>query len=245
MLDNLLPSGLRGYVLAALLGTVLCSTIAVMNSISTLAVRDFILHFRPQTSDAEQVRFGRVAIAGAMILGAGAAAVIAWQPQGIYKYLQTMSIYLTMPLIPAIAFGILSKRVTFAGAAASFFIGIVLAAIYVIDELIPDKDMAANIFPLLHHHITLNYTYRGGWGLLIVTLVLFAVSAFTKKTDPAKLEHTTVNWGGTINPYQGLSDWRLSPRGHRNPHHARLLVALVEICWRRFCNENSKRVSTG
>ena len=115
-----------------------------MNSISTLAVRDFILHFRPQTSDAEQVRFGRVAIAGAMILGAGDAAVIAWQPQGIYKYLQTMSIYLTMPLIPAIAFGILSKRVTFAGAAASFFIGIVLAAIYVVDELIPDKDMAAN-----------------------------------------------------------------------------------------------------
>ncbi|MGD0745457.1 MAG: sodium/solute symporter, partial [Verrucomicrobiota bacterium] len=43
LLDNLLPPGLRGYVLAALLGTVLCSTIAVMNSISTLAVRDFIL----------------------------------------------------------------------------------------------------------------------------------------------------------------------------------------------------------
>ena len=82
ILDNLLPSGLRGYVLAALLGAVLCSTIAVMNSISTMAVRDFILRFRPQTSEAEQVRLGRVAIVVAMILGAGAAAVIAWQPAG-------------------------------------------------------------------------------------------------------------------------------------------------------------------
>src|ERR1039457_6677366 len=45
ILENLLPTGIRGYVLAALLGAVLCSTIAVMNSISTLAVRDFILRF--------------------------------------------------------------------------------------------------------------------------------------------------------------------------------------------------------
>jgi SSS family solute:Na+ symporter len=158
-----------------------------------------------------------------MFLGAGAAAVIAWQPQGIYKYLQTMSIYLTMPLIPAIAFGILSKRVTFTGAAASFFTGIAICAIYVIDELIPDKVQAANIFPILHHHITLNYSYRGAWGLLIVTIVLFAVSAFTKKTDPAKLEHTTVNWGGTINPFQGLSDWRL--------HLAGIVALTVAAYW--------------
>jgi SSS family solute:Na+ symporter len=209
ILENLLPTGIRGYVLAALLGAVLCSTIAVMNSISTLAVRDFILRFRPQTSEAEQVRFGRLAIVAAMFLGMGAAAVIAWQPEGIYKYLQTMSIYLSMPLIPAIAFGILSKRVTFAGAAASFLSGIVICAIYVIDELLPDKAVAANIFPLLHHPITLNYTYRGFWGMLLITVILFTVSAFTKKTDPAKLQQTTVNWGGKIEPFQGFSDWRL------------------------------------
>jgi solute:Na+ symporter, SSS family len=222
LLDNLLPPGLRGYVLAALLGTVLCSTIAVMNSISTLAVRDFILRFRPQTTDAEQVKLGRFAIVVAFLLGASAAAVIAWQPQGIYKYLQTMSIYLTMPLIPAIIFGILSKRVTFAGAATSFFVGIVLAAIYVIDELIPDKTLAAKIFPPLHHHITLNYTYRGAWGMLIITIILFAVSAFTKKTEPEKLEHTTVNWNGTIAPFRGLSDWRL---------HLTLLVILTVVAY--------------
>ena len=61
ILDNLLPTGLRGYVLAALLGAVLCSTIAVMNSISTMAVRDFILRFRPadhrgRASEARPVR---------------------------------------------------------------------------------------------------------------------------------------------------------------------------------------------
>ena len=82
----------------ALLGAVLSALIAVMNSISTMAVRDFILRFRPQTSETAQVVLGRVAIAVAMLMGVGAAAIIAWQPEGVYKYLQTISIYLVMPL---------------------------------------------------------------------------------------------------------------------------------------------------
>ena len=209
ILDNLLPSGLRGYVLAALLGAVLCSTIAVMNSISTIAVRDFILRFRPQTSDADQVRLGRLAIVVAMVLGVGAAGISAWQPEGIYKYLQTISIYLSMPLAPAIIFGVLSKRVTFAGAAASFLCGIALSALFVVDALVPNKAAAAQLFPLLHYRITENYTYRGLWGSLLITLILFSVSAFTKKTDAAKLQQTTINWGGPVEPFQGLSDWRL------------------------------------
>jgi SSS family solute:Na+ symporter len=209
ILDNLLPTGLRGYVLAALLGAVLCSTIAVMNSVSTIAVRDFILRFWPQTTEAEQVRLGRLAIVVAMVLGVGAAGIIAWQPEGIYKYLQTISIYLSMPLAPAIIFGVLSKRVTFAGAAASFLSGIVLSTLFVVDALLPNTALAPQIFPLLHYPITENYTYRGLWGSLLITFILFAVSAFTKKTDPAKLHQTTVNWGGTLEPFAGLSDWRL------------------------------------
>jgi solute:Na+ symporter, SSS family len=213
ILDNLLPTGLRGYVLAALLGAVLCSTIAVMNSVSTIAVRDFILRFRPQTSEADQVTLGRAAIITAMLLGFAAAGVIAWQPEGIYKYLQTISIYLEMPLAPAIIFGVLSKRVTFMGAAASFIAGIVLSTIFVVDSLLPDKQFAMRVFPFLHYHITENYGYRGLWGSLILIFILFAVSAFTKKTDPAKLAKTTVDWASPHEPFEGLSDWRLQLLG--------------------------------
>jgi SSS family solute:Na+ symporter len=209
ILDNLLPSGIRGYVLSALLGAVLSALIAVMNSISTMVVRDFILRFRPQTSETGQVALGRVSIVAAMLLGAGAAGVIAWQPEGVYKYLQTISVYLVLPLTPAIVFGILSKRVTFAGAAASFFCGLAISALFVTDALLPDKAVARQLFPLLHYPITQNYTYRGFWGTAIVTLVLFVVSAFTRKTDPAKLELTTIHWGRKLDPFQGLTDWRL------------------------------------
>ena len=58
---------------------------------------------------------------------------------------------------------------------------------------------------------------------MAITVILFVVSAFTKKTEPAKLEKTTINWGGQIEPFAGLSDWRL--------HLAILSVVTVAAYW--------------
>ncbi|MCE5314099.1 MAG: sodium/solute symporter [Armatimonadota bacterium] len=206
ILNNLLPSGIRGYVLSALLGAVICALIGVMNSVSTMSVRDFVLKFRPNTSEVAQVHIGRIAIVIAMALGYCAAWVVYLQPEGIYKYLQTISIYLVMPITPAIVFGIMSKKVTFAGAVASVFTGVALSATFVVDALVP---AVAQRLPFLHHTLTENYTYRGFWGTVIITVVLFVISSFTKKTDKEKLAKTTIDWGSKIEPFQGISDWRL------------------------------------
>jgi SSS family solute:Na+ symporter len=222
VLNELLPSGVRGYVLSALVGAIISALIAVMNSVSTMAVRDFILHFRPQTSERAQIRWGRMAIAISAALGAGAAYVVYKQPEGIYKYLQTISIYLVMPIAPAIVFGIMSKRVTFAGAAASVLLGLALSAMYVTDALLP-LDRAEHYFPWLHYPLTLNYAYRGAWGTLIVTAVLFLVSAGTRKTAFDKLAKTTIDWSGRPEPFRGLSDWRL--------HFALLMAVTVLAYW--------------
>lgn len=208
LLNELLPTGIRGLVLAALLASLIGSNLSVMNSVSTLVVRDFVLHFRPQSSERAQVLFGRVAIAVTAVLGIAAAYLVYTTPDGLYKYLQTISIYLVMPITPAIVFGIVSKRVTVKGAIASVLSGLVLATIFVGDQLMPVAK-SARLFPWLHTKLTLNYTYRGLWGTIAVVIVLFVVSAFTERTDPARLEKTTVKWGGSLEPFRGFSDWRL------------------------------------
>ena len=68
---------------------------------------------------------------------------------------------------------------------------------------------SVRLCPWLHTKLTLNYTYRGLWGTIAVVIVLFVVSAFTERTDPARLEKTTVEWGGSVEPFRGISDWRL------------------------------------
>src|SRR5690606_26015744 len=55
LLSKLLPSGIRGLVLASLVAALISSLIAVLNSVSTLVVRDFVVEFRPRTSEKRQV----------------------------------------------------------------------------------------------------------------------------------------------------------------------------------------------
>lgn len=207
LLNRLLPTGMRGFVLAALIAALTSSLTAVMNSVATMAVRDFILPHRPGMSERAQVIVGRVVIFVAAALGVGAAYLVYKSPEGLYKYLQTISIYLVLPVTPAIVFGIMSRRVTFAGAAASVGAGILMATVFVIDQLV-GPDMGAKMFPWLHHTLTLNYTYRGLWGTITITLTLFVVSAFTRKTEAAKLDKTTIHWGKKPEPFEGIKDWR-------------------------------------
>jgi SSS family solute:Na+ symporter len=209
LLTELLPTGLRGLLLAALLASLIGSTLSVMNSVSTLVVRDFVLHFRPRTGERAQVLLGRFAIVAATLLGVMATYAIYKTPDGLYKYLQAVSLYLQIPVVPAIVFGILSKRVTAAGALASVLVGSVFSIVFVTDQLIGPQ-AGSRIFPLLHASpLTLNYTYRGLWGSLAGVVTLFAVSAFTKKTDPAMLERLTINWKGQRESFRGIYDWRL------------------------------------
>ena len=62
LLNKLLPAGLRGLLLASLLAALITSLIGVLNSVSTLVVRDFIVEFRPEFPERKQVAFGRIVI---------------------------------------------------------------------------------------------------------------------------------------------------------------------------------------
>ena len=117
-----------------------------------------------------------------------------------------------IPIFPAIFFGIISKKVTVKGAGVSVLVGVLLSTIFVIDQLI-GPETGQQIFPFLHHPLTLNFGYRGLWAEILITIVLFAVSAFTEKTAPEKLATTTINFKGGIARFKGIRDWRLHLAG--------------------------------
>jgi solute:Na+ symporter, SSS family len=221
LVNELLPPGVRGLVLAALVCALISALDATMNSVSTLFVRDFILRFRPRTSERAQVAIGRCAIVVCTAAGVGAAYLVLMTPEGLYKYLQTISIYLVMPITPAIVIGILNKRVNMKGAIASVAVGIVLATFFVRDQLL-GPEAGAKAYPFLHHDLTLNYTYRGLWGTIIVIAALFGVSYLTAPPRPEQLATTTVNWGEKWESFQGITDWRL---------HLAVLVAITVLCY--------------
>jgi len=225
LLSELMPSGLRGLILAALIAAIVSSLDGVMNSISTLVVRDFVLRFHTGIRERTHVLLGRLTILFSMMLGIGAAYLVYITPGGVYKYFQTLGAYLFIPITPAIVFGIMSRRVTVRGAAVSVIVGVICSAFFLADEFMGPV-RGAEVFPWLHTDLTTAYSYRGLWGFLLITAVLFGVSALTEKTAPEKLEKTTVDWSIPGEPFAGWSDWRL--------HFAGLTVltaALYAVLW--------------
>ena len=208
LLNKLLPSGLRGLLMASLLAAMITSLIGVLNSVSTLVVRDFILEFRPDVPEKKQVSYGRFVILLITLLGIGAAYMVYKNEEGLFKYLQTVSAYLVIPIFPAIFFGIVSKKVTLKGAAYSVIAGVIIATVFVTDQLL-GPETGQKVFPFLHHTMTLNFGYRGLWAEIFITIILFTVSAFTVKTSPEKLEKTTINYSAGIAKFGGITDWRL------------------------------------
>jgi SSS family solute:Na+ symporter len=208
LLNKLLPTGLRGLLMASLLAALITSLIGVLNSVSTLVVRDFIVEFRPETTEKKEVALGRLVILIVTLLGIGAAYMVYINEEGLYKYLQTISAYLVIPVFPAILFGIISKKVTLKGATVSVYFGIIIATIFVIDQIL-GPETGEQVFPFLHHKLTLNFGYRGLWAEILITIVLFTVSSFTEKTEPYRLEKTTIDYSKRLAAFKGVSDWRL------------------------------------
>src|SRR5437660_1917050 len=71
MIINLLPTGLVGLMIAALLAALMGAMSSVFNSASTLVTLDFYKKLRPQASEMQLVSFGRAATGIMVVFGLG------------------------------------------------------------------------------------------------------------------------------------------------------------------------------
>src|SRR6202166_3927466 len=132
---NLLPVGLVGLVMAALLAAVMGAMSSVFNSASTLVTLDFYKKIRPEASERQLVMFGRIATGGMVLLG------LLWVPfihklsAELYIYLQSVQAYISPPIAVCFIFGILWTRINGQGAISSLLVGFVLGTVRFIMEL--------------------------------------------------------------------------------------------------------------
>ncbi len=105
------------------------------------------MNFSPDFPEKKQVTAGRIVILLITLLGIGAAYLVYKNEEGLYKYLQTISAYLVIPIFPAIFFGIISKKVTLKAAAVSVVVGVIIATVFVIDQLL-GPETGKEIFPI-------------------------------------------------------------------------------------------------
>src|SRR2546430_12491151 len=132
---NLLPVGLVGLVMAALLAAGFGGVGAAVFLASLIAPLCFFKELRPQASEARLVNMGRIATAVMVLLG------LLWVPfihlisSQLYIYLQSVQAYISPPIAACFVFGILWPRLNAQGAITSLLTGFVLGATRFVLEL--------------------------------------------------------------------------------------------------------------
>jgi solute:Na+ symporter, SSS family len=176
MIVNLLPAGLVGLMIAALLAALMGAMSSVFNSASTMVTLDFYKKLRPSASEAQLVLFGRFATAAMVLLGALWVPFIQSLNNQLWLYLQSVQAYISPPIAVCFIFGILWPRLNGQGAIASLLVGFVLGAVRFLYEVL-DKTHHF-ISPVIRWLVDINFLHYAIFMFVVCTAVLFGVSMF-------------------------------------------------------------------
>lgn len=123
LIQEFLPIGLTGIVLAGLLSAILSSVDSALNSASTLLVLDFIEPIRKEKLTPRQGRrYGTLATLGFMLVAATWAPLIQHFP-GLFSYIQAMFAYIVSPVVGIFLVGFFWSRSNAKGAFAALLSG--------------------------------------------------------------------------------------------------------------------------
>jgi SSS family solute:Na+ symporter len=226
MITNLLPSGLKGLVVAGLLAALMSSLAAMFNSTSTLLTIDIYKKLKPDANEKATVNFGRITTVVMVVLG------LLWIPfigllsdNRMYVYLQSVQAYISPPIAACFLFGIFWKRVNGKGAIASLLTGLLLGGIRLILEVQNKISPLSNDF--LRFVASINFLHYAIFLFVICSAVLVSVSFATEAPAGGKLEKLVIS-AGDIN-YKADSKWRKI-----NIVASVVLVAILLSLWYTF-----------
>lgn len=203
LMFDLLPIGIRGLIITALVAAIMSSVDSTLNSASTLVTMDFIKKFKPEASNKTLLYAGRVTTFVFMTLA------ILWAPQiikfpNIWTYLQQMLAYLSPPVVACFLAGVFWKRANGNGAFAALLVGHVSAAgIFIaaragnlivqtgpFAEGSTEAAMVAAGVPVLH------FLYLPP--LLLVVSLIALVSASLASAAPSQKVQDSLTWSSKL-----------------------------------------------
>ncbi|XP_075384507.1 sodium/myo-inositol cotransporter 2 isoform X2 [Tenrec ecaudatus] len=139
---ELLPTGLRGLMMAVMVAALMSSLTSIFNSASIIFTMDIWNHIRPRASERELMIVGRVFVLLLVLVS------ILWIPvvqasQGgqLFIYIQSISSYLQPPVAVVFIMGCFWKRTNEKGAFSGLTVGILIGLIRLILDFIYEQPL--------------------------------------------------------------------------------------------------------
>jgi SSS family solute:Na+ symporter len=201
LVKALIPTGLKGLLLAGMAAALMSHVSAVLNSASTILTIDLYKKLkRREVTEHQQVRFGRWS--GVLVLAASIAFAIYFTTSQttLFEKIQTVFFFIAPPFAVIFTLGVLWKRANAAGAVATIVAGFIFSG-------------ALFQFELLGKYNTFNHRALAAW--ILCMIVMITTSLLTLAPPKEKVEGITWNKSFAFLPpdqrekYRGLKDWRI------------------------------------
>jgi len=186
MIQELLPTGLKGLLAAGMLAAVMSTVESAMNSTATIVAEDIVKKLRPDTSDKALVTIGRITAAVVIVLA------IFWSPYGgkfvsIFEAINKIPMMFAPGITCVFLFGVFWKRGTKEAAISTLVFGLVIGVAYFLVDLpvIGDTRLVADT-------LGIPFMQVGWWLFCLCSVVYVVTSLLTPPTPDAQLE--AIQW---------------------------------------------------
>ncbi|MFC5043360.1 sodium:solute symporter [Ornithinimicrobium kibberense] len=174
---DLMPVGLRGLILAAVIAAITSTVDSILNSASTIVTMDFVKTLRPKTSQRGLVTIGRISTVVALVVA------IVWAPfiaqfDTLYQYLQSVLSYLVPPVVAVFLLGIGWRRTT---ATAAFLTLVVMQPL----------GLAMFLLVEVNGLVPLQFLYAAGISFALSLAMLVGISLLGPAVDEEKADELT------------------------------------------------------
>jgi SSS family solute:Na+ symporter len=226
LITEFLPAGIKGLAIAGLLAALMSSLSSAFNSSSTLLTIDFYQKYKPKASEADLVRFGRIATIILVVVSLG------WIPfmkalmgGGIFHYLQSVQAYISPPIAAVFLFGLLYKWINARGAIVTLWTGFAIGIFRLVLEFM-SNNKTINIADesVLGYFLDINFLHFALFLFLFCAAILMIVSKLSTPQSLKSLELVTFQRGGKSVAFEWSTDIILTI----------VLIVLVLILWAVF-----------
>lgn len=233
LVQELLPVGLQGLVVAGLLAALMSTVAGALNSTATLVSIDIVKRMRPQTADHTLVRIGQVTVVLVMI------AAIAWSTQGerfggIFAGINQMIAVLAPPISVVFLWGVLWRRGTSAASLTTLVSGSLLGAVvFLVDfpavsRWIVGVNADGDAIQYVTQTLGIPFMMQAWWLFVVCSAIFVTVSFLTPAPSAACVERYC--WANPLGMIFGKPiDGPLDPRVLSG-----VLLVLLGICYYLF-----------
>ena len=194
MITQLVPTGLVGVLVAALLSGLMSQISGALNSIATLASFDLYKRFNPEASDKKLVSAGKISAAIALLVSILLLPLLN-RYESLFNGINDVIAHIAPPITTVFVLGIFWKKASAKAAQLTLWIGSLLGGgVFAINKLIPGTMIAGIPFMMMAFY------------LFIACVLMQVVFSFIYPVQHTK-ESEELYWKSPMEPLKGAA-WK-------------------------------------